>query len=224
MLLDPLLPSAYVPMDISGDFLLQAVRDVSKKFPWLSIFAACLDFTQHLMLPPEVPDGRRIIFIPGSSLGNFDPLEVQHFLHRIKRLVGKGGGLLAGMDRKKDAAVLNAAYNDAAGVTAEFNLNLLDRINNELEGSFILSNFAHSAYYNEQSGRVEMHLVSLTEQEAAVSGKNFHFDEGERIHTENSYKYHPHEFINLAQNAGFQHRCCWSDEESFFCLYYFDVI
>jgi dimethylhistidine N-methyltransferase len=173
LLLEPLLPSAYVPMDISADFLMQSAYDMSRKFPWLNIYAACLDFTQEMVLPRGVPHGQRIVFIPGSSLGNFDPLELQLFLRGIRRLVGRGGGLLVGIDRKKDPAILNAAYNDAAGITAAFNLNLLDRINKEIEGDFMLDNFVHDAFYNDQLGRIEMHLVSLADQEVNISDKRF---------------------------------------------------
>ncbi|MGZ4955048.1 MAG: L-histidine N(alpha)-methyltransferase [Methylobacter sp.] len=223
LLLEPLLPSAYVPMDISADFLKQSAFDMSRKFPWLNIYAACLDFTQEMILPQGVPQGRRIVFIPGSSLGNFDPLDVQLFLRSIHRLIGKGGGLLVGIDRKKDEAILNAAYNDAAGVTAAFNLNLLDRINNEIGGTFHPENFEHYAYYNDLLGRIEMHLVSLAEQQVSISGINFHFRKGESIHTENSYKYSPEEFINLASTGGFSHRKTWSDDDAYFSIYFFEA-
>jgi dimethylhistidine N-methyltransferase len=224
LLLEPLLPSAYVPMDISGDFLLQSACDMSQKFPWLHIYAACLDFTRQMILPHGVPQGRRVVFIPGSSLGNFNPLEVQLFLRDIHRLVGKGGGLLVGIDRKKAQSVLDGAYNDAAGITAEFNLNLLDRINSELDGTFTREHFGHYAYYNHQPGRVEMHLVSLTDQQVTVSGRHFHFNEGESIHTENSYKYSPEEFVNLAYTGGFRHHETWSDDEDFFSVYFFEAL
>lgn len=223
LLLEPLHPSAYVPMDISADFLMQSAYDMSRKFPWLNIVAACLDFTQEMILPRGVPQGRRIVFIPGSSLGNFDPLEVQLFLCGIHRLIGKGGGLLVGIDRKKDQAILNAAYNDAAGVTAAFNLNLLDRINTEIGGTFNPDNFEHYAYYNDRRSRIEMHLVSLADQQVNISGKNFHFHKGESIHTENSYKYSPEEFINLAYTGGFNHHKTWSDEDAYFSIYFFEA-
>ncbi|HEY8158639.1 MAG TPA: L-histidine N(alpha)-methyltransferase [Methylobacter sp.] len=223
LLVEPLHPSAYVPMDISADFLRQSAYDMSRKFPWLNIYAACLDFTQEMILPQGVPQGRRIVFIPGSSLGNFDPLDVQLFLRGIHRLIGKGGGLLVGIDRKKDQAILNAAYNDAAGVTAAFNLNLLNRINNEIGGTFNLDNFEHYAYYNDLLGRIEMHLVSLADQQVNISGINFYFHEGESIHTENSYKYSPEEFINLAYSGGFNHHKTWSDKDAYFSIYFFEA-
>lgn len=223
LLLDALRPAAYVPMDISGDFLRQSAATLGAAFPWLHVHAACLDFTRELHLPQNVPAGRRVVFIPGSSLGNFDLPEAQHFLFNIAQLVGKGGGLLIGVDRKKDKAVLETAYNDAAGVTAAFNLNLLVRINNELGGTFDLETFAHYACYNAAMGRIEMHLTSLQAQQVRVSGKTFHFARGERIHTENSYKYHPEEFIALATAAGFKCEQHWTDAANLFGIYYCTV-
>ncbi len=223
LLLDALSPAAYVPMDISGDFLRQSAANLGDAFPWLHIHAACLDFTRALHLPHTVPQGRRVVFIPGSSLGNFDLPDAQQFLSHIAQLVGKGGGLLIGVDRKKDTAVLETAYNDAAGMTAAFNLNLLVRINNELQGTFDLDQFAHYAHYNEAMGRIEMHLTSLKEQSVQVAGKTFQFAQGERIHTENSYKYHPHEFVTLATAAGFTCEQHWTDESNLFGIYYCTV-
>ncbi len=224
LLLNPLLPSAYVPMDISADFLMQSACDMSRKFPWLNIYAVCLDFTQEIILPQGVPQGRRIVFIPGSSLGNFDPQEIPLFLRSIHRLVGNDGGLLVGIDRKKDPTILNAAYNDEAGITAAFNLNLLDRINNEIDGTFNPDYFEHYAYYNDQLGRIEMHLVSLDDQHVSISGRSFHFQKGETIHTENSYKYSPEEFVNLACIGGFKHHKTWSDDDAYFSMYFFEAI
>jgi len=223
LLLERVFPAAYVPMDISGDFLQQSACELGQQFPWLPIYAACLDFTQKMILPKGVPPGRRVVFFPGSSLGNFDPLEVQHFLSGIHRLVGKGGGLLIGVDRKKDHTTLNAAYNDAAGVTADFNLNLLSRINNELDGNFERNQFEHYAYYNDQLGRIEMHLVSLKDQQVTISGQDFSFTERECMHTENSYKYSPDEFINLANAGGFKHQKIWSDNNDFFSIYFLEA-
>jgi dimethylhistidine N-methyltransferase len=223
VLLNSVAPVAYVPMDISGDFLRRSAYDLGKKFPWLRIYAACLDFTQQMILPQEVPQGRRIVFIPGSSLGNFNPLEVQHFLIGIHQLIGKGGGLLVGIDRKKEHAILNAAYNDKAGITAKFNLNLLTRINSELNGNFDPDKFKHFAYYNDNLGRIEMHLISLEHQQVDISGQKFRFSQGESIHTENSYKYSPDEFINLANTGGFKHRKTWSDHQHLFSIYFLEA-
>jgi dimethylhistidine N-methyltransferase len=223
LLFERVLPAAYVPMDISGDFLQQSAYNLGQQFPWLPIYAACLDFTKKMILPQGVPQGRRIVFFPGSSLGNLDPLEVQHFLVRIHRLVGKGGGLLIGVDRKKEQVVLNAAYNDEAGITADFNLNLLSRVNNELGGDFKHDKFKHYAYYNGQLGRIEMHLVSLENQQVNICGQTFRFTEAESIHTENSYKYDPDEFINLADVARFKHLKIWSDDNHYFSIYFFEA-
>ncbi|CCE23883.1 L-histidine N(alpha)-methyltransferase [Methylotuvimicrobium alcaliphilum] len=224
LLLESLLPSAYVPMDISREFLKQSACGLSQKYPWLAIYPACLDFTQQMLLPHGIPHGRRVVFIPGSSLGNFDPPEVQHFLSGIHRLTGNGGGLLVGVDRKKDHSVLNAAYNDTAGISAEFNLNLLTRINSELEGNFDLDRFEHRAYYNDQRGRIEMHLVSSQVQQVRVSGQHFQFTKGEYIHTENSYKYSPDEFITLANASGFRLIKMWSDDLHLFSVYFLEAV
>lgn len=220
LLLDALSPAAYVPMDISGDFLFTSAHELGTDFPRLPIYATCLDFTHAMNLPGNVPDGRRVLFFPGSSLGNFEPVEAQHFLLRAGRLVGAGGGLLIGMDRKKDKRVLEAAYNDRAGITADFNLNLLARINQQLDGDFDLDAFAHYACYNEPLGRIEMHLTSLKLQSVEVAGQSFQFLAGERIHTENSYKYDPAEFVALAQTAGFRNCRFWTDEAGQFGIYY----
>lgn len=220
LLLLAMRPAAYVPMDISGCFLRQSAHALGHEFPWLRIEAACADFTCELRLPEGLPPGRRVVFIPGSSLGNFDPPDARHFLTNLRQQVGPGGGLLIGLDRKKDSTVLEAAYNDAAGVTAAFNLNLLARINNELDGTFDLDQFEHYACYNEPLGRIEMHLTSRSDQHVQVAGQPFCFRAGERIHTENSYKYHPEEFIDLAREAGFHCRQVWSDAEQLFGLYY----
>lgn len=223
LLLDAMRPAAYVPLDISGDFLRQSTCSLSEAFPWLAIHAACLDFTRELQIPQSVPAGKRVVFIPGSSLGNFDLPDAQHFLFHLAQLVGKGGGLLIGVDRKKERDTLERAYNDAAGVTAEFNRNLLVRINQELGADFNLEQFAHYAYYNEKMGRIEMHLTSLCEQTVHIDGDSIHFAKDERIHTENSYKYHPHEFMALAKVAGFHCEQWWTDDAAHFAVYYCTV-
>ena len=170
-------------------------------------------------MPESVPPGSRLAFFPGSSLGNFEPGEAQRFLERMARLVGSGGKLLIGVDNKKEPAVLNAAYNDAAGLTAEFNLNLLTRINRELGADFVLDQFDHEACYNAEQGRIEMHLISRRDQEVKVNGHRFRFSAGERLHTENSYKYRPDEFLAIAARAGFGLIRHWTDERGYFSLY-----
>lgn len=222
LFIEKLRPAAYAPMDISGDYLLAAATALAKDFPWLEIHASCLDFTHGMVLPKGLPVGRRVIFFPGSTLGNFEPDEALSFLTRVAQLVGPDGGLLIGVDTKKDSVTLNEAYNDAAGVTAAFNLNLLSRINRELGADFELQHFDHLAFYNEKAGRIEMHLVSRRRQWVNVNNNRFSFAEGERIHTECSYKYDPKEFQALARRAGFQPVRCWLDDRKFFGVHYLE--
>jgi dimethylhistidine N-methyltransferase len=219
LLLDPLRPAAYVPIDISGEHLRRSAARLAADYPWLEVHAACDDFSQEMHLPVSVPEGRRLAFFPGSSLGNFDPEEAQRFLERLARLVGLGGKLLIGVDNKKDHSILNAAYNDAAGVTAAFNLNLLQRINRELDADFEPEQFEHQAYYNPEQGRIEMHLISCRDQEVRVEGHRFRFEAGESLHTENSYKYRPEEFLDIAGRAGFGLLRHWTDSRQYFSLY-----
>jgi dimethylhistidine N-methyltransferase len=211
ILLEGLRPCAYVPMDISRDHLRAAAEQVAAEFPWLEVHAACTDFTRDMTLPETAPEGPRVAFFPGSSIGNFDPEGAVGFLAAVAELVGRGGFLLIGVDLKKDKTVLDAAYDDAAGVTAAFNLNLLTRINRELGADFDLAAWRHRAFYNEAAGRIEMHLVSLRDQTVTVAGEPFTFAAGETIHTENSYKYGVEEFRRLAARAGFLPEAVWTD-------------
>ncbi len=223
LLLDMLRPAAYLPMDISRHYLFETARQLGREYPWLEIHAACVDFTQAISLPFAPPAVRRVAFFPGSSIGNFDPPDARHFLRRVAETVGPGGGLLIGVDCKKDRQRLEAAYNDAAGITARFNLHLLARINAELGGDFDLEAFAHRAFYNDGPGRIEMHLVSLSAQTVHIGGASFDFEPGETIHTENSYKYTITEFAELAAAAGLALREAWQDEEKLFSLQYYEV-
>ncbi len=220
LFLDRLRPSVYVPMDISGDFLLDSARALAGEYPWLEIHAACVDYVHRLELPEGLPDHHRVAFFPGSSLGNLDPEDAVAFLCKVAGAVGAGGGLLIGIDTKKDRAVLDAAYNDRRGITAAFNRNLLVRINRELGADFEPERFEHRAFYNEAAGRVEMHLVSRCAQRVRVDGRVFRFAAGEGIHTENSYKYTPREFQGLAERAGFVPLSCWMDSRSLFSVHY----
>ena len=219
ILFEGLQPCAYVPMDISRDHLRLAAQEVAVEFPWLEVHAACTDFTRLMTLPPNSPEGRRLAFFPGSSIGNFDPDDAVGFLGMIAELVGPGGQLLIGVDLKKDSAVLEAAYDDTQGVTAAFNLNLLARINRELGADFDLAQWQHRAVYNEAKGRVEMHLVSRMVQQVNLLGRVFHFAEGDTIHTENSYKYSVAEFRGLASQAGFTTDTVWVDSHNLFSLH-----
>ncbi|MBK5963014.1 L-histidine N(alpha)-methyltransferase [Thiocystis minor] len=218
-LLAALQPRVYVPIDISRDHLRESAHALAERFPTLSIHAACADYSVPLQLPLD-PGWRDLAaFFPGSSIGNFDPEEARRFLVRIAQLLGAGGRLLVGVDLRKDPTILNAAYNDAQGVTAAFNLNLLTRINRELAGDFDLNAFAHRAFFNASMSRIEMHLVSLAEQRVQVSGQDFAFREGETIHTENSYKYGIADFQSLARDAGFESEQIWTDPGELFSVH-----
>lgn len=219
ILLEGLRPCAYVPMDIAREHLWLAAEQVAAEFPWLEVHAACTDFTRLLELPASVPEGPRVAFFPGSSIGNFDPPAAVDFLAAVADLVGPGGFLLIGVDLKKDRALLDAAYNDAAGITAAFNKNLLTRINRELGADFDLAAWSHRAFYAEALGRIEMHLVSGRAQTVRVAGETFAFEAGESIHTENSYKYAVEDFQGLAIQAGFQTEAVWTDGADCFSVH-----
>ena len=219
LLLDSLQPSAYVPMDISFEYLKSAASDLVNEYPWLPVHATCIDFTHSLPIPEVVPDGPRLFFFPGSSIGNFERHEAGEFLSLIREAIGNNGMLLIGVDTKKNEDILNAAYNDEAGVTAEFNLNLLRRIRNELGIDFDPQDFEHNAYYNPDAGRIEMYLVSTRKQEIKINGHAITLDKNEPVHTENSYKYSPDEFISLSKNHGFARIKYWTDQDSLFAVY-----
>ena len=221
-LLDAMKPQAYIPMDISKTHLIQAASKLSDDYPWLEVHASCIDFTEKLHLPDELPEvEKKVAFFPGSSIGNFEPTDAIHFLADMAEMVEQDGGLLIGVDLKKDKRILDAAYNDANEITADFNLNLLERINRELQGEFDLAKFEHHAFYNETHGRIEMHLVSKTEQQVTVDNTAIQFSKGESIHTENSYKYSIAEFQALATQAGFTSDRVWTDQNNLFSLHYF---
>ena len=223
LLLDALQPAAYMPMDISRAHLLNAAQQLSDDYPWLEVHATCIDFTTEMKLHFCPPSIHKVAFFPGSSIGNFEPRDAIGFLRNMANMVGAGGGLLIGVDLKKNQSTLNAAYNDAQGVTAEFNLNLLTRINHELDGQFYIETFRHEAFYNPQMGRIEMHLSSRNTQTVRVGAETISFIEGETIHTENSYKYTVEEFSNLARMAGFELVTVWIDKDDLFSLHYYQV-
>lgn len=220
-LLDPLAPRLYMPVDISKQYLRESAARLAREYPWLDIRAACADFTACRKLPGLPDDGRRVAFFPGSSVGNFEPADAALFLAFMAETVGAGGGLLIGVDLKKSSAVLDAAYNDAEGVTAAFNLNLLARINRELNADFDLEGFAHHAFYDADRGRIEMHLISHREQRVRIGDRSFDFRRGESIHTENSYKYTVEEFSALAEMAGFRLDEVWTDADALFSVQYY---
>jgi dimethylhistidine N-methyltransferase len=207
----------FTPIDISADHLTEASNDLRRDYPGVRIEPMGADFTQALALPEAV--GQRIGFFPGSSIGNFDPVDAQRLLSRMAKWL-QGGGLLIGVDLVKDPATLHAAYNDAQGITAQFNLNLLARANTELGTHFRLDQFAHSAFYNPPLQRIEMHLVSLCDQTVPLAGERLHFQEGSSIHTESSYKYTVAGFQALASRAGFRPDAVWLDEARQFSLHW----
>ncbi|GAI93110.1 unnamed protein product, partial [marine sediment metagenome] len=186
ILLDHLCkPTAYIPVDIYREQLLCVTKELTSDYPELEVLPVCADYTSDFLLPaPEKPDDRIVVYFPGSTIGNFDHVAAKHFLKRIAGVCGLGGGLLIGVDLKKDPDVLNRAYNDSQGVTAAFNLNLLERINHELNCDFQLKYFKHHAFYNSRQGRVEMHLVSTKDQFVHLDNTTISFAKGERIWTE----------------------------------------
>ncbi len=219
LLLDALRPAAYLGIDISRDFLLAATRRLAQDYPWLSVHAACADFTEPLALsypPPELP---RLVFFPGSSIGNFTPEEAAGLLERLRSLVGPGGAFLLGVDLQKDPRLIRAAYNDARGVTAAFNRNVLYRLRREYGAKVDPEAFAHEAIYNEKLGRIEMYLVSRAMQEIRLAGRQFSFAAGERLHTEYSYKYTVEGFQALAREAGYRAEAVWTDPRHYFSVH-----
>lgn len=228
ILLDALTPPVYMPIDIAGEQLRHSAFALTGVFPQMNIAAVCADYSRPLELPKcEVFTARSVarkaVYFPGSTIGNFTPSETLDFLKGVVAMVGKGGAMLVGVDLKKSSAVLNAAYDDAQGVTAAFNLNLLAHINRELNGNFRLANFRHQAFYNEPAGRIEMHLLSLVAQRVTISGKVFEFRAGETIHTENSCKYSLDEFRDVAHAAGFNSLKSWTDADNLFAVHYLEA-
>jgi L-histidine N-alpha-methyltransferase len=214
--------SGYVPVDISSEHLRRAAEAVARDHPTIPVTAICADYTVEFELPPALRDGyrKRVAFFPGSTIGNLLPDDAVTLLRRCGRLVGSGGDMLVGVDLKKAKPILDAAYNDSRGVTAEFNLNLLTRINRELGADFDLARFAHLGFYNETEGRIEIYIESLADHLVHIAGHGFHLVEGERIHTEYSYKYRIEEFRGLARRAGWTPLDCWSDGEGLFSVHY----
>lgn len=217
-------PAGYVPVEISKETLIDMSAEIASIFPEIKLYPVCADFTQSFNLDDiHVEEAsKKVIFFPGSTIGNFTPSEAGSFLERMGEVVGEGGGLLIGVDMKKDSEILNKAYDDAQGVTAAFNLNLLQRLNSEIRTDFDAQAFRHRAYYNQDLGRVEMHLESLRDQTVRIDGKKVFFKAGETIHTESSYKYEVEEFIDLAKRAGWSSVKNWQDEGNLFSVYYFE--
>src|SRR5258706_783406 len=207
---------AYVPVDISGDFLKAQADALRKDFPALDVYPVAADFTAPFALPDAVRAMPKVGFFPGSTLGNFEPHEACAFLRSARAILGDGAQMIIGVDREKDDRVLYDAYNDAAGVTARFNLNVLVRINRELGGNFDISAFTHRAIYNRERHRIEMHLISKKAQTVRLLGRSFSFRPGESIHTENTYKYSVERFAALARGSGWTVRESWTDPNRMF--------
>jgi dimethylhistidine N-methyltransferase len=211
--------AAYVPVDISAEFLAQEAASVRRDVAHVAVLPVAADFTRDFDLPQQIRNRPRVGFFPGSTIGNFEPQDATEFLRQAGRILGTGATMIVGVDRIKDAAVLTAAYDDAAGVTAKFNLNILRRMNRELSGDFDLAAFRHRALYNAAEHRIEMHLESLRAQTVRVAGRNFSFAKGETIHTENSYKYTIDSFRALAQEAGWKPVATWTDANDWFAVH-----
>jgi dimethylhistidine N-methyltransferase len=226
ILLDQLHPPAtYVPVDIALEQLLQCSARLARLYPELSVTPVCADFTTAFALPDlPYPVRRTVAFFPGSTIGNLEPAEAENFFRKIALLCGKDGGLLIGVDLKKDRRTLERAYNDARGVTARFNLNLLTRINRSFGAGIREDNFQHHAFYNEEFGRIEMHLVSLVEQTIQLNGTSFSLQKGEHIVTEHSYKYSLEEFAKLAGRSGWAVKRLWTDAANLFSVHYLAVV
>jgi L-histidine N-alpha-methyltransferase len=215
-------PAVYIPVDISEKQLRESTAVFRKLFPELEILPVCADYLQPVVLPsPRRKPARNVVYFPGSTIGNFEPDDAVQFLCRIANVCRGGGALLIGVDLKKDRKVLELAYNDRAGVTAQFNLNLLERINRELGADFDLDLWRHRAIYDSEHGRIEMHLISEIDQFVHLDKHKFHFRRAEKILTEFSYKYLPEEFAALAGKAGFDFGRMWTDEARLFGVFYF---
>jgi dimethylhistidine N-methyltransferase len=217
-------PIAYVPIDISREQLVRVTNELTSDYPGLEVLPVCADYTSNFEMPrPKRGFSRKVVYFPGSTISNFDPVPAKQFLEHIAGVCGPDGAMLIGVDLKKDATILHSAYNDSQGVTAAFNLNLLERINRELNCDFQVECFQHYAFYNPREGRVEMHLVSQREQTVRVQNVAIHFARGESIWTESSYKYDPDEFRQMAAAAGLHVEHVWTDERQWFSVQYLVV-
>src|SRR5712671_1849828 len=219
LLLNQCAFGAYVPVDISGDFLKAQAEALRRDFPGLAVYPVTADFTAPFALPDPVAAMPKVGFFPGSTLGNFEPHEACAFLRSAREILGEGAQMVIGVDLEKDERLLYEAYNDSAGVTGRFNLNVLHRINRELGGNFDISGFIHRAIYNRERHRIEMHLIARKAQTVRVLGRSFSFRPGESIHTESSYKYSPDRFTALARGSGWTVRQSWTDAAGMFSVH-----
>jgi dimethylhistidine N-methyltransferase len=211
--------AAYVPVDISGEFLEREAAELRKAFPALTVAPVVADFMQPFDLPKIAVQKPRVGFFPGSTIGNLEPHDAAAFLRHAATLLGHSAVLIVGVDLVKDPDILNAAYNDKAGVTEAFNFNLLTRMNRELAADFQPENFEHHAFYNREKRRIEMHLASLKRQKVRVAGQVIDFRAGDTIHTENSYKYTPGSFSALARGSRWSPLAMWTDKDSLFSVH-----
>ena len=217
-------PAVYVPIDISKEQLTKSSERFRKMFPDMQVLPVAADYLEPFELPlPRQLSSRSVIYFPGSTIGNFEPDEASEFLSRLVELAGEDGGLLIGVDLQKDRHVIEAAYNDSAGVTAKFNKNLLTRINRELDGDFDLGRWQHYAIYNPSQGRIEIYVLSEVDQTVRIGEREFQLRAGEKILTEYSYKHTIGGFIMLARQAGFEFRQVWTDDDRWFGVFYFTV-
>jgi len=216
--------AAYVPIDISGIYLAKIAKSLREKYAGICVVPLIADYMSNFELPEiEAAHSHKVAYFPGSTIGNIYPEEAVKFLKRVRNVVGDRGSLLIGVDLQKDVEVLNLAYNDPEGVTERFNLNMLDHINQKYGGGFLLENFQHHAFYNEEETRIEMHLVSIKDQFISVAGKEFHFESQETILTEVSYKYTLAGFAELANEARFSVKHAWVDEQNYFSVQYLNT-
>jgi dimethylhistidine N-methyltransferase len=215
----------YLALDISQQHLGESCQKLAEEYEELEMIAICTDYTQPIILPETetIANKKYIAFFPGSSIGNLEPQEAVNFLKNTAELIGKGGGLIIGVDLKKDAAILEPAYRDSQGISAAFALNLLTRINRELQANFNIDDFSYDAFYNSDRGRIEMYIVSSINQKVTIDDRNIIFKAGEKLRTEYSYKYDIAEFINLAELAGFSSRAVWTDNQDLFSIHYLVV-
>ena len=219
LLYSMLQPAAYVPVDISTDFLFEAARKIRDDFPELEVLPIAADFTKTFQLPtPTVMPLRNIVYFPGSTIGNFTNNAALDLLRVMHDIAGQDGALLIGVDLQKDVSILESAYNDASGITAKFNLNVLQRLNKEFDATFDLDRFKHRAIYNHDAGRIEMYLDSLEKQTVHVGGSVFEFAEGEAMLTEHSHKYTRDGFAVMAETAGFRIEKVWLDTDHLFSV------
>jgi len=215
-------PAEYIAIDISGDHLKAAANEIARQYPQVKVGAICADFLAPVHLPEValVSEGRRLGFLPGSTIGNFEPPVAQEILKRAAGILESGAALLIGTDLEKDERIMLSAYNDAGGITAAFNLNLLERMKAELGAEAEIDAFAHEAIYNTEHHRIEMHLRASRATEIVIGENRFSFDEGESVHSENSHKFTVQGFQEIARNAGFEPGPTWTDPDGLFALHY----